>query len=113
TVAERRMAKHRHGRRRHQHKSNKVGHIARPKPPLNDATNPPTTTAIVAGQFGADLLPIAGNVRKATSAPRMKTDALQIHWPEAMIGARAIQNVPTTIARVDNVFAGAGGAASR
>src|SRR3989442_1473536 len=62
TVAENTMAKHRHGRRRHQHRTSNAGHIARPKPPLKQAMKPPPTTATVAVQLGPRLLPIAGNV---------------------------------------------------
>jgi hypothetical protein len=112
-LATKRIIKDRHDSRRHQHSSNKVGHIARPKPPLKHATNPPASTAMVARQFRTGSLPIAGKLRNPTSAPSMNTDALQIHWLEAMIGARAIQKLPTTIPRVDNVCAVAGTAGSR
>ena len=107
------MAQYRQDKRRHQQSRINTGHVAKPAPPLKDATKAEASTAPIATQLGIDLVRSAGKLRKDVTAASMKSEELQIHWLEAMIGALAIQNVPTIIARVDNVFAVAGTAGSR
>src|SRR6266478_795555 len=92
--------KDRHGSRKHQARRSSVGQIARPVPKLKEATNPAHTTIRVANDDQADLMHIFGRRRTASVALAIASEQIELNPPDAVIGARAIQKLPTITTRV-------------
>src|SRR5438067_3356107 len=100
TVAVPSGRKDRHGSRKNQARNNRVGQIASPVPKLNEATNPAQTTSAVPDNVRAELTPLRGRRRKARAALAITSEQIELNPPDAMIGDRAIQKLPTITVRV-------------
>src|SRR4029453_3063675 len=87
--------KDRQGSRKHQARKSRVGQIARPVPKLKEATNPAHNTIGVAGQMLAAPTRIFGRKRTASKAPTITREHIALNPPDAVIGPRAIQKLPT------------------
>src|SRR4029453_807330 len=85
----------------HKDKNNSVGKMSKPVPKLKEARNP---AHIISSIVARDWDDFRSN-KKASAAPAIVKEFIQLRPPDEVILARAIQKLPTITTRVDKVFA--------